>query len=140
MDHHHKHECSLEELIDLLEIITHRKDLQFMATVQFSASFSVTSGAPPLVVTPPTASLDLVVGTPVDGTVIAVVSGGTAPYSYMVDPASGPLPDGVSVIEDGAGNISLAGTPTTAGVSPSPFLLNITDAAGITAKASFKIK
>lgn len=106
-----------------------------MSQVQLSVSFNVAAPAPPpLVVTPATANIDLTVGVPADGTAVASVTGGVAPYNYAPDPASGPLPDGVTFAEDGNGNITLAGTPTTAGASTSPVLLDITDSAGNTAK------
>lgn len=94
--------------------------------VQLSVTFNVTSPAQPLVVTPSTATANLTVGTASDGTAVAVVSGGTPPYTYALDPASGPLPPGVNFAEDSAGNITLTGTPTSAGTSPSPVILNIT--------------
>lgn len=112
-----------------------------MATVQLSVSFTVNGGTPPnpLVVTPATAALTLTVGTAADGTAVAVVSGGTAPYTYALDPSSGALPPGVNFSEDSAGNITLVGTPTTAGTSSTPVLLNITDADGVTAQLRGRI-
>lgn len=106
-----------------------------MAQVQLSVSFTVNPGAPPpnpLTVTPSSASETLTVGSPADGTAVAVVSGGTAPYSYTLDSSSGPLPPGIQFAEDSAGNITLAGTPTSQGTGS--VLLNITDSAGASAQ------
>lgn len=106
-----------------------------MSQVQLTINFTVAQGqgGSPLVLTPPSpVNENLTVGVPVDGVVVATVSGGTGPYSYTVDPASGLLPPGVTLQENN-GVISLAGTPTTVG-SGAPFLLNIVDAGGAKAQ------
>ena len=59
-----------------------------------------------------------------------VATGGTQPYSWSV--ISGALPVGV-----GLNGTTLVGTPTTAG--PSSFTLQVTDAKGVTATASYSL-
>jgi len=130
------------ELLHIIEQFLHRKEFH-MATVQLSVTFNVVSNAPPpnpLVVTPASATENLTVGTAADGTAVAAVTGGTPPYSYALDPSSGPLPTGINFAEDSSGNITLAGTPTVAGNSTTPVLLNITDSAGGTAQLSAAVK
>src|SRR5208283_2032081 len=99
----------------------HRKEF-IMSQVQCTISFTVNPApAQPLTVTPATVNETLQVGIPADGTQVAIVSGGVPPYSYTMDANSGPLPPGVSIVEDPTNTIiQLAGTPTTAGTSPSP--------------------
>ena len=100
-----------------------------MAEVELVIAFTVSNAPPPpLQVTPQSVPESLVVGQPIPSTVIAVVSGGTAPYTYAIDPSSQPLPAGLSITEDGNGNISLSGTPTATGTAN--FILDITDALG----------
>jgi hypothetical protein len=128
------------DLIELLEwLLKHRKELNFMATVQFSATFNVTGGGSTLAVSPASQTFNLTVGTPVDGTVAAQVTGGTTPYSGSLDANSGPVPSGVTInVDPTSGAVTLAGTPTSAGSSPSPVLFNIADAAGATAQLKFR--
>lgn len=112
-----------------------------MSQVQFSATFTVTAAASPLTITPSSGNFSLTVGTPADGTAVATVSGGTPPYTYSIDPASGPLPTGITFVEDATNTIvTLAGTPTVAGTSSSPVLLDVTDSAGATGQAAVRFK
>lgn len=115
-----------------------------MTQVQFKATMEVASAAPgALTVTPATEDFpDLQVGVPTDGTAVATVTGGVAPYSYALDPNSDPMPDGVSFVNDDEGNIELAGTPTTAGDygTVNGILLDITDSAGGSATLAVKQK
>jgi hypothetical protein len=120
-------------------LLTHKEDYT-MSQVQFSAMFSVTAPASTLAVTPATGSFSLTVGTPVPTTTVAVVSGGVPPYTYALDAASGPLPTGVTFAEDNNGNISLTGTPTVAGTSTTPVLLDINDSATPPASAKLTLK
>jgi hypothetical protein len=131
----------IEDLIRLLQHLQHhRKDIT-MSQVQLSVTFNVApASAPPLTLTPASATENLTVGTPSDGTLVSAVTGGVPPYTYASDPASGPLPTGVSFVEDGSGNISLAGTPTVAGSSTTPVLLNVTDSAGTTAQLKAAVR
>lgn len=51
---------------------------------------------------------------PVGGPLVTTalgITGGTPPYTVTLDPASGPLPEGVGLNADG----TFSGTPTTAG-------------------------
>lgn len=102
--------------------------------VQFSATFSVAPpDQQPLEVNPPSTSFNLKVGVAVDPSAVALVSGGKLPYTYALDANSGSLPTGVDLQGDpDTGEIFLTGTPTVAGDSASPVLLNITDADGAT--------
>jgi hypothetical protein len=130
------------EFLEFLKwILEHRKEFT-MSQVQFSATFNVTGGTSPnpLVVTPTSNTFNLVVGTPADGTAVAVVSAGTPPYTYSLDAASGPLPTGVTFAEDSNGNITLAGTPTVAGTSTTPVLLDINDSAGGSAQLKASVR
>lgn len=108
-----------------------------MSQVRLEVDFTVAGVSQPLTVTPAQVPLSLTVGVDAGGTAVAQVSGGTAPYSYALDPASGTLPDGVAFAET-EGMITLASPsiPTTAGSSV--VLVNITDAAG--AKTQVKAK
>lgn len=128
----------IEFLECLIYQLKHRKVL--MSQVQFSATFEVTEQSTPLTVTPPSADFKLNVGIPVDGTPVCQVSGGVAPYTYALDPASSALPTGIQFAEDGNGNVTLQGTPMVAGASSSPVLLNITDAAGASAQVQAQVK
>jgi SprB-like repeat protein len=113
-----------------------------MSQVQFSASFNVApSSTTPLTITPSSGTFNLTVGVPADGTAVATVSGGVPPYTYSIDPASGPLPTGITFVEDSTNTIvTLAGTPTVAGTSTTPVLLDVTDTALSTTSAAFKFK
>src|SRR5580704_777532 len=108
----------------------------FMSQVQFSANFAVTGPATPLTITPSSGTFNLTVGVPTDGTAVATVSGGTPPYSYSMSTASGPLPTGITFVEDSTNTIvTLAGTPTVAGTSTSAVLLDVNDSAGAAQQA-----
>jgi hypothetical protein len=133
MSHSHEH-CCCRELSQILKLL---KELH-MSQVQLTVSFNVVAAAAPLTVTPASATENLTVGVAADGTAVASVTGGVAPYTYALDPASGPLPAGITFDEDGSGNITLAGTPTAAGTSS--VILDITDAAGNTAQVSSAFK
>jgi hypothetical protein len=123
--------------VELLEFLLHHRKEFRMSQVQLSVNFTVNNPAPPpLSVTPAAANENLTVGQAADGIPVASVSGGTPPYTYAMDPNSAQLPPGVSFAEDGNGNITLAGTPTAAGTSTAPVLLDITDSAA----ASVKLK
>jgi len=136
-----RHHCtSPEEAIRLLEKLFHiSKEHHIMAEVELVIAFTVSNAPPPpLQVTPQSVPESLVVGQPIPSTVIAVVSGGTAPYTYAIDPSSQPLPAGLSITEDGNGNISLSGTPTATGTAN--FILDITDALGAQSQAKIAPK
>jgi SprB repeat len=113
-----------------------------MSQVQFSATFNVApSSTSPLVISPSSGTFNLTVGVPADGTAVATVSGGVPPYTYSIDPASGPLPTGITFVEDSTNTIvTLAGTPTVAGTSTLPVLLDVNDSAGSSAQAAFRLK
>jgi hypothetical protein len=130
------HGCGEEQLLLFCQWVLDQSKEFDMSQVQFSASFNV--AAAPLTVTPATQTFSLTVGTAVPTAPVAVVSGGVPPYSYALDAASGPLPTGVTFSEDGSGNISLTGTPTVAGSSTTPVLLDITDSATPAASAQLK--
>jgi hypothetical protein len=111
----------------------------YMSQVQFKATFEVAPGTvgSSLAVAPPLEDFpDLQVGVATDGTPVATVTGGVPPYQYALDPNSDPMPPGVNFAEDGNGDITLAGTPTTAGDygNVNGVLLDITDSAGNTAQ------
>ena len=129
-----------EELIQVLEYLLHHRKEFIMAQVQLSITFNVASAPQPLTVTPSTLTQSLTVGVAVSSSAVAVVSGGTPPYTYALDANSGPMPTGVTFNEDGNGNIFLAGTPTVAGASTSPVLLDITDSAGTQIQVSSNMK
>jgi len=131
--HSPEHCGDLDSLLRFIEwLLKHRKEFNMQA--QLTVNFTVGGGVQPLVVTPAVADLALTVGTPADGTPVAVVTGGRAPYTYSLNAASGPLPPGVNFAEDSNGNITLVGTPTEAGTGTSPVLLDIFDADGATAQ------
>ncbi len=90
---------------------------------------SFTTSAAPLVVTTTTGALpDGTVGASYSKTLTA--GGGTAPYTWQLD--SGTLPSGLS-LNTSTGQIS--GTPTVAGSTS--FVIEVTDAAGVTALRTF---
>jgi SprB-like repeat protein len=126
---------STDDLIRLLQYLReHRKEFS-MAQVQLSVTFNVVPPTPPaLTVTPAVQTENLTVGVAADGTAVATVSGGVPPYTYALDANSGALPTGVTFAESSVGVITLAGTPTTAGTSTSPVLLDIVDSAGTSAQ------
>ena len=91
--------------------------------IHVKGTFNVTFTVEPAQLSVP-ATQDLgPVGGPLDESAVDI-EGGTPPYSVALDPASGPLPDGVTM--DGNGNLS--GTPTKAGSFP--VVLDVTDANG----------
>lgn len=107
-----------------------------MTQVSFTASFHITETQNPLVVTPQSGAFDLSVGEDATGRPVAQVSGGVTPYSFALDPDS-VMPDGLTFEEDGFGNITLSGTPTTAG--DDTVVLLITDAAGAQVNLKSKV-
>lgn len=100
-------------------------------TVQITVTLTINPAvAPPLplVAAPSSASPPAqTVGVAVTAVPVAVVSGGTPPYLQpVIDPASpAPLPPGLTASIDGSGNVTLSGTPTTAGSGT--FILDVTD-------------
>lgn len=98
-------------------------------TVKITVSLSIAAAPPsPLVATPDTVSLPAeTVGVVVSPTPVALISGGTPPYSQpVVDPSSpNPLPPGLSFAIDAQGNLSVSGTPQAAGSGT--FVLDVTD-------------
>jgi hypothetical protein len=114
-------------LIRLLEFILHHEKGFKMTQIQLEVDIEVAAQSQLLQVTPNPASEDLTVGVDATGTAVATVTGGVPPYGYALDPASPPMPDGVSFMEDGNGNITLSGTPTTATNGSVAVLLDITD-------------
>ena len=98
-------------------------------TVQISVTLSINPPAPPaLVATPPSATLPAeTVGVSVSAVPVAVVSGGTAPYQQpVIDPSSpSALPPGLTAAIDDSGNVTISGTPTTAGTGT--FILDVSD-------------
>jgi hypothetical protein len=99
-----------------------------MQTVRITVTVTINPAPPPaLVATPSTVTLpDAIVGSPVTAPV-AVVSGGTPPYSTpVIDPTSpSPLPPGLTPAIDANGNVTLVGTPTTPGTGT--FVLDVSD-------------
>lgn len=135
-------DCEDDVLFSIVELLLQRalRGHCHMTQVTFSATFHVTDVVQnPLVVTPASGAFDLVVGTPADGIGVAQVTGGVAPYSFKLDPNSSPAPDGVSFADDGQGNMSLLGTPTTAG-DFGPVDVIITDSVGAQARMRTRAK
>jgi hypothetical protein len=131
----------LERFVECFEeFLEFAKEHHIMATVSISIAFTVSPAVVgvPLTVTPTSAKEDLTVGKPADGTLVAVVTGGTPPYTLPLDSASAALPDGVSLAIDAAGNITLVGTPTTATNTVEQVLVDVTDSAPAAAKAAKK--
>ena len=120
-------------LAEILRKLDHiQKEIETMAKVQLSVGFSVAPGTlgNPLIVTPSTATVDLTAGVAADGKVVATASGGTPPYSLVIDPASGLVPPGVTMaIDPKSGVITLCGLPTTASGSIEQVLADISDSA-----------
>jgi hypothetical protein len=118
-----------------------------MTEVSFDASFivapPVTPPPNPLTLTPSSAEFDLQEGVAADGTAVTTVSDGTAPYTFAMDPASGPLPAGITFVEDPTGTIvTLAGTPAPGSSANSPYdgvILDVTDSAGNVAQLKAKV-
>jgi hypothetical protein len=129
-----------ELLREVLRKLDHiQKEIETMAKVQLSVGFSVAPGTAgnPLIVTPPTATVDLTAGVAADGKVVATASGGTPPYSLVLDPTSGPVPPGVTMaIDPKSGVVMLSGTPTTASGSIEQVLADISDSAVAPAAAA----
>jgi len=98
-------------------------------TVQIVITFNIapTAVSDP-VATPSAVTEDLTVGVAVPPGPVAQVSGGTPPYSQpTVDAASAnPLPPGLAASIDASGNVSITGTPTTAGTGT--VILDVADA------------
>jgi hypothetical protein len=129
-------DCHDGDALRLLEfLLNHRKEFR-MSQVQLTIGFTV-AAANPLTVTPSSVSESLTVGVPVPTGTIAVVTGGVPSYTYPLDATSAPLPPGVTLAEDGNGNISLTGTPTTAQPLAN-VIVDVTDSLG--AQAQLKLK
>lgn len=65
------------------------------------------------------------------------VSGGTQPFTWVLDPASQPLPPGITLLGSTTGLDSISGTPTTVGVYP--FTVDATDANSVKVTQSFTV-
>lgn len=97
-------------------------------TVQITINFNISPAAPPpIVASPSTVSLPATVGVSLPSSPIAVISGGTPPFSQpVVDPASpSPLPPGVTASIDASGNVTLSGAPQAEGSGT--VILDVTD-------------
>jgi len=86
-----------------------------MSNVEVVVTGTIAPTPSPLTINPTADTLNGQVGTIMPSTPVASVTGGVPPYTYALDPALGTVPDGLALSEDGNGNISIAGTPTTAG-------------------------
>lgn len=105
-------------------------------TVQIAVTLNINPAVPPpppppppLVAVPTAVTLpDETVGVAVTAVPVAVVSGGTPPFSQPVlDPSSpAPLPPGLTPSIDDSGNVTISGTPGAAGSGT--FILAVTDA------------
>lgn len=109
-----------------------------MASVEVVVTGTVQAPSSPLTITPTTDTLNPVTGVALPPTPIATVSGGKPPYTYALDPALGQVPTGLSLAEDGNGNISISGTPTDPAGTAVNFGIIATDSAGATAAAVVK--
>ena len=123
----HAHDADgIRGAIRLLEFILHHEKELNVSQVQLEVDFSVSQQVNLLTVTPNPSPINLTVGVDATGTPVATVSGGVPPYNYSLDPSSPALPDGITFNEDGAGNITLAGTPAT-DAADANVLLNVQD-------------
>lgn len=100
-------------------------------TVQITVTLNInpsTPPPPPIVATPSSVTLpDETVGVPVANVPVAVITGGTPPFSQPVlDPASpSAIPPGLSFAVDASGNVTASGTPTAPGSGT--FILDVSD-------------
>lgn len=101
-------------------------------TVQITINLNINPAVPPpptpLTVIPSAVTLpDQTVGVAVVNVPVAVVSGGTPPFSQpVIDPASpSPLPPGLSAAIDASGNVTISGTPSASGSGT--FVLDVSD-------------
>lgn len=97
-------------------------------TINLNINPALPPPPPPLVATPNTVTLpDETVGVAVANVPVAVVSGGTPPFSQpVIDPASpAPIPPGLSFATDASGNVTVSGTPTAPGSGT--IVLNVAD-------------
>jgi hypothetical protein len=126
------HHDEVEKLAkDIRKLFEHILGENMSQSVKITVQLTINPPVPPLVATPTAVTLPAETsGTAVTAVPIAVVSGGTPPYSQpVIDPTSPtPLPSGMTVAIDGAGNVTLSGTPPVeTSTITDTFVLDVSD-------------
>jgi hypothetical protein len=136
--HHEDHQRKLKELDQRIrELFREILGEQIMSQVQFTLSLTVNPASVPLAESLSSGSAAFTVGTP-NSVILAAITGGVAPYTPSVDPASASqLPPGLALSMDPDNNLIVSGTATVAGTGA--VLIDVVDSQG-TSVANVKAK